>query len=297
MNESSDPTDDTVVGNRKWSLDNYGHIQTALRLLHAKLSSWNTTAIAHGATSSPYEYEVRTLGDMIEWAEPRLANKALHELTVEGINVEGLRLIKAALLHAAWNFDTEAVAEAKESWPQRVLEAVRGRARKAHEIAAGIKFQPAEVLQDLRPDFALERKVEDANAWDVFISHASEDKGPLVDELARALRAAGLSVWYDDFTLTIGDSLRRSIDKGLARSKFGVVVLSPAFFAKEWPQRELDGLVSREAEGNKVVLPIWHSVDVEYVRRFSPTLADRLGISSERGVEAITAAVLQAVNK
>jgi hypothetical protein len=138
---------------------------------------------------------------------------------------------------------------------------------------------------------------KEANTWDVFIRHASEDKGALVADLAKALQAAGVSVWYDDFTLTIGDSLRRSIDRGLAHSKFGVVVLSPAFFAKEWPQRELDGLVSRENEGTKVVLPVWHTVDVEYVRRFSPMLADRLGISSERGIEGITAAILAAIGK
>jgi len=61
---------------------------------------------------------------------------------------------------------------------------------------------------------------EENAAWDVFICHASEDKEPFVRELAEALRAKGLKVWYDDFTLTIGDSLRRSIDHGLASSGY-----------------------------------------------------------------------------
>jgi hypothetical protein len=62
-------------------------------------------------------------------------------------------------------------------------------------------------------------------------------------------------VWLDDCELTLGDSLRRSIDQGLAQSRFGVVILSPNFFAKEWPQKELDALVSREDGGQKVILP------------------------------------------
>ncbi len=295
MNDSSDPSDNTVVGNWKWDRESYAFIQSALNLLQAKLAAWNTTAMSHGAISLPYDQEVQILRKMIDWAEPILADESNHEIIVQGISVGSLRYIKAALLHAAWHYDTNAMEQAKEGWPQRVLEAVRGRARKAQEMAAKIKYQPADVLQDLRPDFALGRKEEDATDWDVFISHASEDKEPFVDELANELKASGPSVWYDDFTLTIGDSLRRSIDKGLARSRFGVVVLSPAFFAKEWPQRELDGLVAREIEGKKVILPVWHTVDVDYVRRYSPTLADRLGISSERGVKAVVEAVLQAV--
>lgn len=85
-----------------------------------------------------------------------------------------------------------------------------------------------------------------AEAYDVFISHASEDKDDFVRELAEKSKVAGLKVFYDEMTLTWGDSLRAKIDYGLANSRFGVVVLSEAFFQKEWPQRELDGLFSME---------------------------------------------------
>lgn len=68
--------------------------------------------------------------------------------------------------------------------------------------------------------------------WDVFISHASEDKATFVEELASRLEQLGLRVWYDDFTLTVGDHLRESIEMGLANSKYGIVVLSQAFFRK-----------------------------------------------------------------
>ena len=84
---------------------------------------------------------------------------------------------------------------------------------------------------------------DDLEEYDAFISHASEDKEELVRPLADALVERGLKVWYDEFNLTVGDSLRRSIDKGLAKSRFGIVVLSSSFFAKNWTQYELDGLV------------------------------------------------------
>lgn len=123
--------------------------------------------------------------------------------------------------------------------------------------------------------------------WDVFISHASEDKETFVKELANKLRENGLRVWYDEFTLSVGDSLRRSIDKGLARSRYGIVVLSPRFFAKEWPQKELDGLVARERNGQKVILPVWLDIDYEGVARYSPMLADRVAAKANEGLDIV----------
>lgn len=112
--------------------------------------------------------------------------------------------------------------------------------------------------------------------FDVFISHASEDKDEVVRPLAKALDAGGLSVWYDEFELKIGDSLRRKIDKGLAKSRFGVVVLSKSFFQKGWPNYELDGIVTRVVTGEQVILPIWHNISKAEVIEYSPSLADKL---------------------
>ncbi len=136
----------------------------------------------------------------------------------------------------------------------------------------------------------------DAVTWDVFLSHASEDKEDFARPLALALSERGLRVWFDEFTLRVGDSLRRSIDKGLSRARFGVVVISPAFLRKEWPQKELDALVAREVDGQKVILPVWHKVDQLIVRRESPILADRLATSSDRGVLKVTMDLLEAMN-
>lgn len=119
---------------------------------------------------------------------------------------------------------------------------------------------------------------EDVELIDVFISHASEDKDAVARPLAEALRVRGLSVWYDEFQLRVGDSLRRGIDSGLRRSRFGVVVLSPTFLSKGWTQYELDGLVTLSVTGKQVLLPIWHNLDHAGVAAHSPTLADKVAL-------------------
>lgn len=80
--------------------------------------------------------------------------------------------------------------------------------------------------------------------------------------------------------MKVGDSLRQKIDQGLASSRYGIVVLSESFFAKNWPQYELNGLVAREMYGGKVILPIWHKVSKDEVLRFSPTLADKVALNT-----------------
>ncbi|CAM3739728.1 TIR domain-containing protein [Litorimonas haliclonae] len=116
--------------------------------------------------------------------------------------------------------------------------------------------------------------------FDVFISHASEDKESFVKGLADALAEAGIKVWYDEFSLTWGDSLRKEIDRGLSNSRFGIVVLSESFFSKSWPQTELDGLVSLEMSGASRILPIWHKITKDELTQHSPTLAGRLALNS-----------------
>lgn len=116
--------------------------------------------------------------------------------------------------------------------------------------------------------------------YDVFISHASEDKDTIVRSLASALISQGLKIWYDEFTLRIGDSLRQKIDKGLARSRVGLVVLSPAFVSKGWTNYELDGIVTRTVSGEQILLPIWHEITKQQVIDFSPSLADKVARST-----------------
>lgn len=132
--------------------------------------------------------------------------------------------------------------------------------------------------------------------YDLFISHASEDKNEFVRPLALALIAKGWRVWYDESALKVGDSLRRSIDAGLREAKHGIVVLSPNFFSKNWPQYELDSLTSKEMlTGDQAILPVWHNVTREEVGRFSLALADRVALTSTMGLEVIVAKLAQAI--
>lgn len=136
----------------------------------------------------------------------------------------------------------------------------------------------------------------DNKDWDVFISHASEDKKEIVEPLAEFLTSLGAKVWYDSFTLQIGDSLSRSIDKGLANSRYGLVILSLSFLQKDWPEYELRGLVAKELGRDKVILPIWHNVTKDQIISFSPPLADKLALkTSDHSIKEIGLKVLAVI--
>jgi hypothetical protein len=129
--------------------------------------------------------------------------------------------------------------------------------------------------------------------YDFFLSHASEDKEAIARPLYEALTAAGVTVWFDEAVLKIGDSLRRKIDDGLARCNFGIVIISPSFLDKEWPQRELDGLVAVEVQsGRTKILPVWHLIDRETLVQRSPVLADRMAGKSSESLETLVQKIL-----
>lgn len=134
--------------------------------------------------------------------------------------------------------------------------------------------------QTLHSFDVLKPQTIEQTSYDVFVSHASEDKDEFVRDFVKCLQENGVNVWYDEFTLRVGDSLRRSIDNGLKNSRYGIVVLSEAFFKKEWPQRELDGLFTREINGEKVILPIWHKISKNEVFKYSPLIADMLALNT-----------------
>jgi len=174
----------------------------------------------------------------------------------------------------------------------------RKQERGAHSaIVAGLRIPVRQAAPHGAPvtQHAPARKRDVDEEWDVFISHASEDKDEIARPLAEALRAKELRVWYDESSLKLGDSLRQSIDKGLGRSRFGVVIISPRFFEKHWPQQELNGLVTREINAKKVILPVWHGVTFDDVRRYSVTLADRVAIQTSKGLAVVVETILAAI--
>ncbi len=138
--------------------------------------------------------------------------------------------------------------------------------------------------------------VESDKEYDVFISHASEDKEDVVRPLAKSLKEKGISVWYDEFELKIGDSLRRKIDQGLSKSRFGIVVISRAFIKKGWTNYELDGLMTKAISGEQILLPIWHDITKQEVIDYSPSLADKVARNtSQETVEEIAEEIAEMI--
>lgn len=136
----------------------------------------------------------------------------------------------------------------------------------------------------------------DKKKYDIFISHASEDKDAIVRPLATILERLSVRVWYDEFSLQLGDSLTASIDKGLQESRYGLVVLSKAFLSKRWPEYEYRSLMTREIDGERAILPLWYDVTKEDVKNFSLYLADIMALPiSKANFGKILPAILKVV--
>lgn len=150
----------------------------------------------------------------------------------------------------------------------RILPTIDGRRTAANLADVGRNLAEAQALGDT------------AVTHDVFISHASEDKADVARPLHDLLVERGLTVWLDEMQLKVGAHLRRSIDQAVATSRYAVVVLSPAFFSKNWTQYELDGLVAREMDGEQLILPIWHNITKDQLLKVSPSLTDRIALST-----------------
>ncbi|MBA4025056.1 MAG: DUF1883 domain-containing protein [Gordonia sp.] len=180
------------------------------------------------------------------------------------------------------------------------------------EVRAGVVVEPPPrgnlptLRQQSNParDVEVREPVEPAGdslggqTWDVFLSHATEDKESVAVPLRDALTSLGVRVWLDKTEIRIGDSLRRKIDEGIRSSRFGVVILSPAFFAKGWTNHELDGLVTRTVAGEQTMLPIWHEVTAEDVRGYSPSLADKLALNTaDVGIDEIAQQIADAIGQ
>lgn len=130
--------------------------------------------------------------------------------------------------------------------------------------------------------------------WDFFISHAGEDKDTVARPLADELAKQGFRVWLDDHSLLLGRQLRDELERVIAASRYGIIILSPSFFRKSWPRFELEAIESLEREHQTVrVLPVWHDVDHESVASYSTALAERVGISTDRGILLVAQVIIR----
>lgn len=123
---------------------------------------------------------------------------------------------------------------------------------------------------------------DDDVEYDVFVSHASEDKEIFVNDLVATLNKYGYKVWYDTHQLTWGSSIREEIEKGLKYSRYAIVVLSPNYFSndKYWPTAELSALFQLENAYGRKILPIWHKLTKDQVLKYSPLMADKMAINT-----------------
>lgn len=148
--------------------------------------------------------------------------------------------------------------------------------RRIDDLTEQLKSQTA---LSVKTHFAFENGSEE---YDVFISHAWEDKEDFVDEFVQELTNLDINAWYDKQRIAWGDSMRAKIDAGLSRSKFGIVVISPSFIddGKYWTKNELDGLFQLESVNGKTILPIWHNITKKEVIEYSPIIASRLAMTT-----------------
>ncbi len=285
--------DQTRAGDIEFSKAKYTLVLQGLELLRDEIRIWNERALQHGAANAPYEEDLALLENMISYEAENLSRADSRSVLINGMSIGSLRYIKAGLVLMLARREGQIAEKQREGWPSGVLAAMRSGMEELMKLSQGFDLPPADILEEI--NLGLGRaSAATAPEWDIFISHASEDKD-FVRPLSERLSSRGLRVWLDEVNLTVGDSLNRKIEAALSRSRFGVVVISPDFLLKEWPRKELDGLSAREHDGGKVILPVWHGVTFEDVQKSSPMLADRLAVNSARGIDHVVDELLRAV--
>ncbi len=132
--------------------------------------------------------------------------------------------------------------------------------------------------------------------YDMFISHAWEDRDTAAS-LAQSLQREGLEVWFSGFELKPGDHIMESINRGIAQSRYGLVILSPNFLnlAKFWTQFEIERLLQSEIEGRKIILTVWFNVTESDIRLFAPRVAHRFAIPWSNDVQHVVHQILSIV--
>lgn len=249
-----------------------------------------TQALEGHINSLPLEIQL----DLVDW----LPSPTLHELTGDDGDAweferpryaRILGILEAASVRAGDRLDEDsgkvlatfskavhayarALAQAKEDAMESALNSRRRGRPSAATTAVGGPAQP-------------ER--------DVFLSHASDDKG-WVRQLYTSLNDAGVTSWFDEAELSWGTDLRAAIDWGLSAARFGIIVISPAFADRPWTEAELSGVFNRHLRGEMQMLPIWHGVDSEWVGEKYPLVAGIFALRSSVGIPAI---VTQMVSK
>lgn len=161
------------------------------------------------------------------------------------------------------------------------------------ELIAQVERERQEKLEILQKKAEILASLD--NEFDVFISHASEDKEDFVEPLYKILAEYGISIFYDKDSIDWGDSIPTKIDKGILHSKICLLIISPNFIRKKWTQREKDAFIALD---DKKILPIWHKVSKDEVQKFSPTIAALKALNTvDYTLEEIAAKLQHALDK
>ena len=122
----------------------------------------------------------------------------------------------------------------------------------------------------------------DSDSYHAFISYAADDQYDFVDPLVKAL-SEGIKIWYDRHSLSPGQNLRAELDNALAKSKAGIVIASPRYFKKAWPQLELDALLST----GKAIIPVLYDLSIDELKTLSPLLASKQPVIASGPVSSV----------
>lgn len=156
---------------------------------------------------------------------------------------------------------------------------------------SSVVYTPAEVRALTPVRSSVENRVNLPDSRDVFLCHAWDDRGGPAKELHDLLEASGVSVWFSEKDVVLGTSLLREIDKGLAKSRIGIVLVTPALLRRLQGEgiadKELSALLARD-----LLVPIVHDTTYEALREVSPLLGSRTGLSTAEDTMANVAAKL-----
>jgi hypothetical protein len=133
-------------------------------------------------------------------------------------------------------------------------------------------------------------------SYDLFISHAVEDKILLVNELAARLEAQGIKVWYTGQELSIGDVVCDTLVEGMRHCRYGIVVFSPSYISKMKPSAEFSTLINYKRQGEKVIIPVLFEVTPGELAIRSILPHNVMAIYSSNGLDDIVTRLLQQIN-
>lgn len=164
----------------------------ALENLLIEVERWNDQALANGAASRPYDREAIDLASMVGWCNSQMDGPGAAEILLKGVSIGSLRYAKAALKLLLAQKEGERDSKRRQGWPDGVVRAIDQGIGDVRILQRQITYEPSDILSEINPQTGPQSLHEGQRPaeWDVFISHASEDKDQLARPLAQAQEVA-----------------------------------------------------------------------------------------------------------